>query len=244
MRYMGGKAKIAGLVAHEAVQIMERYQLNTFVDLFAGSCNVISKVPGSYRRIANDIDRAIMVTMRAASTGFIFPIELSREEYTQIRDDGDEGDPMYGFAAYGCSFAGKRWGGYAADSSKRCYASEASKSLFRKRKLLEGVKFNWGDYRDLTIPRHALIYCDIPYHGTTGYAGVAGKFDHDQFYKWVTDQQTPVLISEYHDSYNPLYLPTIATIGSKRGMRGKAGRVDTTEALRLFVPTNYPVYLG
>lgn len=244
MRYMGGKFNLAGWIVQESIQIMEWYRLSTFVDLFAGSCNVVSKVPSSYRRIANDIDRAIMVTMEAASTGYQFPSELAREEYDRIRSSCTEGDPLYGFAAYGCSYAGKRWGGYAADDTKNKYASQAANSLGRKGRLLSGVEFYHGDYRELEMPMNSLIYCDIPYHGTTSYKGPASGFDHGQFYRWVTSQGNPVLISEYQDSYNPLCLPTIATHASKRGMRGNSGRVTTHEILRLFTPTSTPIYLG
>lgn len=241
MQYLGGKSRIAGWVAYEATAILDRYRLTTFVDLFAGACNVISRIDSRFRRIANDTDRAIMVTMESSSMGYQFPEDLTEEEYRVIKSTVRETDPLYGFAAYGCSFTGKRWGGYARNVGGYNYARSASRSLSKKGAMLKGVEFRVGDYSAFAVPGGSLIYCDIPYHGTTGYHG---NFNHDDFYGWVQRQKNPVLISEYADSFNPLMMPMIASVPSARQLRGRNGRAGTVECLRLWVPTDQKVYLG
>lgn len=53
------------------------------------------------------------------------------------------------------------------------------------------------DYRDLHIPEGAVVYCDPPYAGTSGYARAA--FDHKAFYSWcrAVGRRRPLFISEY-----------------------------------------------
>ena len=56
---------------------------------------------------------------------------------------------------------------------------------------LQGLKC---DYRDVTIPKGGVVYCDIPYKGTSGYIG---GFDHEAFYEWFSSLKVPAFCSEY-----------------------------------------------
>ena len=56
---------------------------------------------------------------------------------------------------------------------------------------LQGLKC---DYRAVTIPRGGVVYCDIPYNGTSGYIG---GFDHEAFYEWFSSLKVPAFCSEY-----------------------------------------------
>lgn len=55
------------------------------------------------------------------------------------------------------------------------------------------------DYRNVEIKPNSVIYCDIPYKKTNGYArkGDKSDFDYDAFYDWAEKQTEPVFISEY-----------------------------------------------
>lgn len=66
------------------------------------------------------------------------------------------------------------------------------------------------DYQDVEILPHSIVYCDIPYRGTAGYAkSKYGGFDYDRFYAWADSRDYPVFISEY-------YMPSdFACIASK-----------------------------
>ena len=60
---------------------------------------------------------------------------------------------------------------------------------------LESLEVYAGDYRDVEIPADSVVYCDIPYRGTSEY--IAGAFDHDAFYEWALSRPLIVFISEY-----------------------------------------------
>ena len=60
---------------------------------------------------------------------------------------------------------------------------------------LERLEVHAGDYRSVEIPADSVVYCDIPYRGTSEY--VAGAFDHDAFYEWALSRPLIVFISEY-----------------------------------------------
>ena len=60
---------------------------------------------------------------------------------------------------------------------------------------LERLEILQGDYQAVDIKPHSVIYCDIPYQGTTGYLGV---FDYERFFDWCGRQRELVVISEYN----------------------------------------------
>jgi len=72
-----------------------------------------------------------------------------------------------------------------------------------------------SDYHDVVIPDEAVVYCDIPYKGTTDYGF---KFDHEAFYDWVRKQTAPVYISEYS---MPEGFRRVAMKGKRALMNGK-----------------------
>lgn len=51
-------------------------------------------------------------------------------------------------------------------------------------------------YEDVGILDNSVIYCDIPYKGTSGYGHNA--FNHSAFYDWALGNSNPVYISEYN----------------------------------------------
>ena len=59
---------------------------------------------------------------------------------------------------------------------------------------LERLQVLKCDYRDVTIPSGSIVYCDIPYNGTSGYIG---GFDHEAFYEWFSSLNVPAFCSEY-----------------------------------------------
>jgi len=58
---------------------------------------------------------------------------------------------------------------------------------------LNTIKFTSFDYRQVDILPDSIVYCDIPYQGTSDY----GSFDHDQFFDWAATRKFPLYISEY-----------------------------------------------
>ena len=70
-------------------------------------------------------------------------------------------------------------------------------SLQRLERLqsLQSLRTSRLDYRAVRIPRGSVVYCDIPYEGTTDY--LCGAFDHGAFYKWAQSQEELVAVSSY-----------------------------------------------
>jgi DNA adenine methylase len=225
MQYLGGKARIASKIVNEIHKVLSTDQ--PFYDVFCGAGNIVSKVQGADRH-ANDIGPVVHL-LDAVSNGWEPPTVVTYEEYYEAKKLPAT-DPMYAFVGYGCSFGGKLWRGYARSNKEaRNYAKAATNSLKKAAPGLKGVKFTNLSYLDLEIPDNAVIYCDPPYAGTTGYGF---EFSQDQFYDWVANQRCTVFVSEY--DYNPLGLESVLEISYKRDMLGKDGsRPTVTDYLRI-----------
>ena len=110
MRYFGGKERISG----KLVEFMSQYIENktAYIEPFVGGCSVIAKV-NHENRIGNDINKALIALYKAIQNGWIPPDKLTNETYIRLKTEKNEEDPLTAFAGFGCSFAGKWFGGYA-----------------------------------------------------------------------------------------------------------------------------------
>jgi len=59
---------------------------------------------------------------------------------------------------------------------------------------LKRLSFYSDDYRKINILPNSVVYCDIPYSGTTGYIS---EFNHADFFDWAASRSFPVFFSEY-----------------------------------------------
>ena len=201
MRYFGGKAKIA----KELSGVLNKYLEGNdkpFIDAFCGRCNVISKIDSNRIRIANDKHKELIAMWQWVKEMGVdrLPTDVSKELYYYIKTSTTSPDWLKGFVGFGCSSAGKWWGGYAtSDNKERNYAMNAYNSTKKKMVGLKDVNFVCGDYFDIVIPSvPSIIYCDIPYKNTTGYSN--GTFNHEAFYQWGNEMKALghiVLVSEY-----------------------------------------------
>lgn len=59
------------------------------------------------------------------------------------------------------------------------------------------LKFYSEDYRNVKIPKGAIVYCDPPYEGVAEYS--IEKFNHKEFWEWVREKSKTngVYVSEY-----------------------------------------------
>ena len=196
MRYFGGKAKISvPLSAFLNSQLKDEM---SFYDLFAGSCNVISKIDGNRTRYANDMHKELIAMWQYVLDGGELPTEITAAQYQEIKQSETAPDWLKGFVGFGCSFAGKWWGGYAKCKRGDDYVSQARNSTLKKASTMVGVTFTHGSYKDVVPKPNSMLYCDIPYRNTTGYS--PGSFSHDEFYSWalaMSHLSHTVLVSEY-----------------------------------------------
>lgn len=237
MRYFGGKAKIA----KELSGVLNNYLIGNdkpFIDAFCGSCNIISKIDSNRIRIANDKHKELIAMWQWAQEKGVerLPTDVSKELYYYIKTSTTSPDWLKGFVGFGCSSAGKWWGGYASPNAvNRSYASNAVNGITRKMVGLKDVSFTCGDYFDIAIPSvPSIIYCDIPYKNTTGYIG--GTFNHEQFYTWAYGMKAlghTVLVSEYEGNVDEAMRGNVVwRKESKKDIRDSEGIQQlTTEVL-------------
>lgn len=156
---------------------------------------------------------------------FIYPEFVDEIMYKQYKDDPVP-SAMKAFIGFGCSFAGKWFGGYARrlrdDNNAYNFALAAKNSLLKKSKGLVGASFICKDYRDLK-PTNKIIYCDPPYKETTKIFD--RDFNTDEFWDIMRDwsKDNIVVISEYNA---PSDFKTLLEIPTNTGIRDKTGKVS------------------
>ena len=190
MVYLGGKTRLGAKIAWVLKQLREG---RDYVEPFVGAAGVTVHIPGA--RAAGDADPDIIALWQAAQQGWVPPTTLSEAEYQDLKRNCQAPAHLRAFAKYACSWGGKPWGGYARGN--REYARLGSVSVVRKAALLQGCQFHCQSYADW-YPENALVYCDPPYKGVTGYSRA---FDHVAFWdvvrSWSAGRNNVVVVSEY-----------------------------------------------
>ncbi len=242
IRYLGGKYKIA----HEIAAILNRIECSSYVEPFCGALWIAQLV--KHRPIyLSDACEPLITMHKALQAGWEPPDVVTEEDYARVKAAMDVNDPLTAFVGFGCSFSGKWFGGYARNEKIRNYADGAKRSLaekFRqlngdfagaaKRSLAEKFTFTCADYESLPIGSGALVYCDPPYAGSTGYGG-AKPWDAAAFWQWarITSRNAKVLVSEYAA---PDDFECVAEFPTRTSLRDRGGfvipRVERLFALR------------
>lgn len=207
MQYQGGKARQAKHIAPHIVRYID-YKFR-YVEPFVGSGSVTSevcKLRPQTEVLASDANAYVIALHQRLQQGYQPPSIVSRELYEDIRYNKEAYEPeLVGFVGHGLSYGGKWFGGYAS-GSVRNYAQTARNRLFKLHATMHNVQFHCQSYSDLSIPYRAVIYCDPPYAGTTGYAGT-NDFDSDKFWRWCAEitltRDSVVLVSEYEGAPPP-----------------------------------------
>jgi DNA adenine methylase len=193
MRYLGGKSKIRKQIAAFLESLRKPNQV--YFEPFVGGGWVLQEMSGD--RIASDGNKALIAMYQALQDGWVPPEFVSEEEYKQIKHTYDESSPMLAFCGFGCSFAGRWFGGYARAPGKDYFAATSKRSLLKQLPLIKDVEFVQGLYNEHS-PEGMLIYCDPPYSNTTQYGAFSG-FDHVAFWEKMREWSlnNTVVISEY-----------------------------------------------
>lgn len=197
MQYLGGKSRLArDIAAHVNAERGDR----SVWEPFCGGLSVSRELCKAGPIIASDVNVGLVALYQAIEDGWDPPEHVSEETYRAARSL-PETDPLRAFCAFGCSFGGKEWGGYARQAKGYDYASGARRGLLRDVGALRasGSAIRVLDFLAIEpMARPLVIYADPPYAGTTGYR--TGTFDHDLFWARVQGWErlgVPVLVSEY-----------------------------------------------
>lgn len=198
MQYFGGKQRIV----KDIVPVLKRYLKKDmkFIDAFCGSSKVsiemVKNIP-DVKVEAYDLNNYLISMFNGIKGAWTPPSILTKDEYTRVKNNKNTNKALTGFVGFGCSFAGKWFGGYAKNNSGRNYANTAKKSLEKDREFIKKINYKSKSFFDLVLSDN-LIYCDPPYKGTTAY-GFVGSFDNKMFWDKVRELslKNTVIISEY-----------------------------------------------
>ena len=195
MRYFGGKTRTCKEIADIIKSL--RYPDQLFVSPFVGGGWVESLLVDGAKYCC-DKHPYLIAMYQELQKGWIPPKTLTKEEYDYIKGHKDEQPHLTGFVGFGCSFAGKWFGGYAKDKTNRNFCLNAHNSIMKKMKSFRNnTRFHCTDYKMLD-PMDSIVYCDPPYQGTTEYS--MGEFNHALFWETmrIWAKKNVVLVSEYN----------------------------------------------
>lgn len=200
---MGAKTKIAKFIVPIIQQKIEESGSRTYLEPFAGGCNVIDKVKAE-NRIASDKNEYLIELFKHLQAGGELPNKVTREEYNEVRADLTAFPTWYvgavGFlASYNGRFFDGGYAGFGNDNGRvRDYYKESRNNILKQMQQggIHGIEFKTGDYTEFA-PEGCVIYCDPPYEGTKRY-GNARQFDYAEFWQIMREwsRNNIVLISE------------------------------------------------
>lgn len=230
---MGSKGRFVKEIL--PIILKDRTPEQWYVEPFAGGMNVICEVSGN--RLANDINRYLISMWKELMNGWI-PKKITKEEYNDVRTILNNYPPYYvGWVGFNCSYSGKWFGGFAGETKTkvgtiRDYQTEAIKNVEKQVKKMTGVFFDNKNYKEIKIPKQSIIYCDIPYFGTTNYK--TGKFNHDEFWMWCREMKAlghTIFVSEYNapDDIECVWSKEVKSSLSANGISG--GNKNSIEKL-------------
>jgi len=157
MKYMGSKNRFAKEML--PLLLKNRTKNQYYVEPFAGGMNMIDKVSG--KRIANDIHTDLIEMWKALASGWIPPLNVSEEDYMNIKNGKIEVDKaLSGYIGFN-SYGGKWFSGYRRDKQgKRDYWREHYNNIMKQVSNIKDVVFLNSSFTDLKIPEGSIIYCD------------------------------------------------------------------------------------
>lgn len=224
---MGSKARFKK-------QILQKINTENrvYVEPFAGGMNMIDGVHNAKMRIANDSNKYLISMFQALYFGWV-PEKITKNQYLQLKNLNGP-DYLIGWAGIACSYSGKWFGGFADTVSTqqglRDYQDESIRNALKQIQNLKDVLFVSNSYDQLDIPSDAVIYCDPPYAGTTGYKD---SFDNDKFWDWVREKskKNDVFVSEYNAPDDFKCILEIQTKSSLSANGSSGGSRCSTEKL-------------
>ena len=155
-----------------------------------------------YNRIGCDIHKELIALWNKAKNDVdSIPDEISEEEYKMVKNNKSNYEDWYvGLVGFCATFGAKYFGGYArVKQGNRNMPKEGIKNLKKQAPLLKDIEFKCCNFLDLPKDKIKgyVIYCDIPYKGTTKYK--TNPFPYEEFYEWANEmaKHNTVLISEY-----------------------------------------------
>ena len=202
IRYIGSKNKLSKELA-PIIQSFITEDTRGYLEPFVGGANMIDKIE-CRNRIGCDIHKQLISLLQYAQEHESdLPERILEEEYKVVQNNKEKYPDWYlGLVGFCASFGAKYFSGYARDSksdNSGKWSAGAIKNLKKQLPQIKDVKFRNIRFQDLPLDKIKgyVVYCDIPYRGTTKYK--TETFPYEVFYEWVkaASVNNVVLISEY-----------------------------------------------
>lgn len=210
MRYVGGKHRLAKIIAPE----LTKTSRGTYVEPFVGGGAILSAVSRSFARvIACDLHQDLILLWKAVQDGWEPPEVITEELYREVKQQ--EPSALRGFVGFGATFGGKWFGGYArgrkTDGTPRNYAAETLRNIHKMKQSgafddhvefhnVDSILFMEKLMGDRSVDLgDTVVYCDPPYVDTQGYS--TGLFDTEKFWGLcvsLAEHGAMVYVSEYN----------------------------------------------
>lgn len=196
LQYLGSKSRISSQLVAILQSHIDTYSISQYVEPFVGGANVIDKVKcGS--KVGYDINKYLIALLnKTRDSTCDFPETISKDDYCSIKENKDNyPDWLVGLVGFCGSYSAKWFGGYAKGNDTRDRQNEAIRNLISQSENLKDCSFVCVDYQSVSVS-NALIYCDPPYKGTTGYKDL---IDYNEYYNWCREMSKNNLVfcSEY-----------------------------------------------
>lgn len=236
MKYMGSKARLAKDLAPIMNEIIKELNLNIYIEPFVGGANMIEHIKCE-TKVGIDNNKYLIAMWKALQNGWKPPKELSRDEYNDIKDNPDNySDELVAIAGFCATYNAKWFGGYAGTvhtkaGTVRNYYDESIRNILKQLPKLKDVRFIYGCYTDVNV-ENALIYCDPPYQGRTGYKS---DINYEEYWDWVRkmSKNNIVLCSEYNapEDFVNIYEKTLTTTLDKNSRKKDVEKLFIHESL-------------
>jgi site-specific DNA-adenine methylase len=203
MKYVGSKNKLS----KELAPIIQSYitkDTKGYLEPFVGGANMIDKIQCK-KRIGCDIHEELIELLKYTQQySHLLPERVLEDTYNEVKNNKEKYEKWFvGLVGFTAGFGAKYFGGHARnskDDNTGNKSATAIRGLKKQAPNLEGIDFRRTSFIDLPKDKikDYVIYCDIPYRGTTKYK--TEKFPYEEFYQWVKDISIHniVLISEYN----------------------------------------------
>lgn len=203
MKYVGSKNKISKYIIPILQKVINDNNIDTYIEPFVGGANVIDKIKCE-NKIGYDKNEYLIALLNAIKEGYIPPKDMTKEEYTLIKNNMSLfPKKLVGVAGFCATYNGgwmRRYGGKAQTKSGkiRNYYDESVRNLLAQSKNLLGVQFLHSEFQDINIEENCVIYCDPPYINSS-YEMYQGDFPYELYYEWVKQKSknNVVVCSEY-----------------------------------------------
>ena len=206
MKYVGSKNKIAKDILPIIQSYIDNPLCQGYIEPFVGGANMIDKVKCKHK-YGFDIHKYLIALLNQAKEDCsVFPNTIDKSTYLDVKSDPIKYEDWFvGLVGFCASYNGKWFDGFANGvktkiGTIRNYTDEAIRNLIKQSPNLKDIIFHCRDFRTVKSDKvkSYVIYCDIPYKGTTKYK--TEDFPYDEFYDWCREMSKDniVLISEYN----------------------------------------------